>query len=285
MMDAIGRWWFEPLPIARIAWLRTFFYGFIFVDVLLTTSWVARHGAVSTDLYDPLLVGRALSFPQPTHSVVVATGVVLLGAAGIAATNRLPRLAGSIVAASYFVWMVIAFSYGKVDHDRFAFLVALCVLPTVGRAHWSDREETEAAGWAIRSIQVAVVLAYFLAAFAKFRFGGLNWATGATLARALVRKGNWISQQLFEMPGVLRATQFGIIAFELLSPLLLVRGRVGYAFLILALLFHAVTFSTISIIFLPHVVCLLAFLPLERLGRTPALSPRRASLGDRLPAR
>jgi len=285
MMDAIGRWWFDPLPIARIAWLRSFFYSFIFVDVLLTTSWVARHGAVSTDLYDPLLVGRALSLPQPTRSIVVTTGVVLLGAAGIAATNRLPRLAGSVVAAAYFVWMVIAFSYGKVDHDRFAFLVALCVLPTVGRAHWSDREETEAAGWAIRAIQVAVVLAYFLAAFAKFRFGGLNWATGATLARALVRKGNWISQQLFEMPDVLRATQFGIIAFELLSPLLLVRGRVGYAFLILALLFHAVTFSTISIIFLPHVVCLLAFLPLERLGRTPALSPRRASLGDRLPAR
>ena len=122
------------------------------------------------------------------------------------------------------------------------------------------------------------MLAYFLAAFAKLRFGGLNWATGATLARALVRKGNWISQQLFDMPGVLRATQFGIIAFELLSPLLLVRGRVGYSFLTLALLFHVVTFLTISIIFLPHVVCLLAFLPLERLGRAPAQSFRPASV-------
>jgi len=272
-------------PLARIAWLRTFFYCFVFVGVLLTSSWVARHGAVSTDLYDPLLVGRVLPLPQPTRSVVLTTGIVLLGAAVIAATNRLPRLAGTVVAAAYFVWMVIAFSYGKVDHDRFAFLVALCVLPTVGQAHWSDREETEAAGWAIRSIQIAVVLAYFLAAFAKFRFGGLNWATGATLARALVRKGNGISQQLFEMQAVLRATQFGIVAFELLSPLLLVRGRVGYSFLILALLFHAVTFSTISIIFLPHVVCLLAFLPLERLSKAPAFSPRPAALRDRLPAR
>jgi len=277
-MEALGRWWFEPLPIARIAWLRTFLYGFVFVDVLLTTSWVARHGAVSAELYEPLLVGRALPLPQPTRTVVMLTATMLLAAAGVAAAGRLPRLAGSVVAVTYFVWMVIAFSYGKVDHDRFAFLVALCVLPTVGRAHWRDSEASEAAGWAIRSIQVAVVLAYFLAAFAKLRFGGLNWATGATLARALVRKGNWISQQLFDMPGVLRATQFGIIAFELLSPLLLVRGRVGYAFLILALLFHAVTFSTISIIFLPHVVCLLAFLPLERLGRAPARSLRRASV-------
>ena len=137
-MEALGRWWFEPLPVARIAWLRTFFYSFVFVDVLLTTSWVARHGAVSTMLYEPLLVGRALPLPQPTRTVVVLTAIVLLAAAGIAAAGRLPRLAGSVVAATYFVWMVIAFSYGKVDHDRFAFLVALCVLPTVGRAHWRD---------------------------------------------------------------------------------------------------------------------------------------------------
>ncbi|HZK51389.1 MAG TPA: hypothetical protein VFD47_07485 [Actinomycetota bacterium] len=44
----------------------------------------------------------------------------------------------------------------------------------------------------------------------------------------------------------------------------------------LAVLFHVVTFLTISIIFLPHVVCLLAFLPLERLSRAPALGHRRA---------
>jgi hypothetical protein len=277
-MDALRRWWFEPLPVARVAWLRTFFYGFVFVDVLLTTSWVARHGAVSTELYEPLLVGRVLPFPHPTRTLVMLTAIVLLVAAGIAAAGRLPRLAGSAVAVTYFAWMVIAFSYGKVDHDRFAFLVALCVLPTAGRAHWRESEASEAAAWAVRSIQVAVVLAYFLAAFAKFRLGGLNWATGATLARALVRKGNWISQQLFDMPGVLRATQFGIIAFELASPLLLVRGRLGSSFLTLAVLFHVVTFLTISIVFLPHVVCLLAFLPLERLGRAPAPSFRRASV-------
>jgi len=283
-MSAVGHWWFAPLPVARIAWLRTFFYGFVFIDVLATTSWVARHGAVSGDLYDPLFVGRLLPLPQPTRALVMTTGVVLLAAAGVAITNRLPRLAGGVVAVAYLLWMVIAFSYGKVDHDRFAFLVALCVLPTAGAAHWTDRDESEAAGWAIRCIQVAVVLAYFLAAFAKFRFGGLNWATGATLARALVRRGNWISQQLFEMPGLLRATQFGIIAFELLSPLLLVRGRIGYAFLALAVAFHVVTFSTISIIFLPHVVCLLAFLPLERLS-APLAAFVGTPMRDRLPAR
>jgi hypothetical protein len=266
MMQVLRNWWFDPLPRARIAWLRTILYGFVFVDVLLTSAWVARHGSISTELYDPLFVGRLLPLPEPTRAIVIVTALLLLGAAGLAAMGRAPRLAGSAVALAYLQWMVIAFSYGKVDHDRFAFLVALFVLPTAGRAHWRDEDATEAAGWAIRCIQVAVVLTYFLAAFAKFRFGGLNWATGATLARALVRKGNWISQRLFELPELLRATQFGILVFELASPLLLVRGRIGYAFLALAVAFHLVAFFTISIIFLPHVVCLFAFLPLERMG-------------------
>lgn len=278
MVDAVRRWWFEPLPVARIAWLRTFFYSFIFIDVLLTTAWVRRHGLVSAELYDPLFIGRVLPLPEPTSAVVVITCIALLLSAGVAATGHWPRVAGTAVALLYLEWMIIAFSYGKVDHDRIAFLVALFVMPTVGRADWRQEETSEAAGWAIRCIQVSVVLTYFLATFAKFRFGGLNWATGATLARAVVRRGTAMADWLTDAPGLLRATQFGIIAFELASPLLLVRGRVGYIFLGLAVLFHVVTFLTISIIFLPHVMCLLAFVPLERLGRAPALSLRRTAV-------
>jgi hypothetical protein len=40
------------------------------------------------------------------------------------------------------------------------------------------------------------------------------------------------------------------------------------------LLFHLSVYATITIIFLPHLVCLMAFLPLERLGR---LLPARAA--------
>jgi hypothetical protein len=37
--------------------------------------------------------------------------------------------------------------------------------------------------------------------------------------------------------------------------------------LVAVVAFHLVTFATVTIIFLPHVVCLAAFLPLERLDR------------------
>ena len=273
-------WWFDPLPRARIAWLRAALYLFVPVDVLVTTAWVARHADVPGELYQPLYVGRLLPLPVPGSTFVQALQVALVVAALMAATGRLPRVLGTAVAVLYFEWMVVAMSYGKVDHDRFAFLVALVVLPTVGTARRHDPEADDAAGWALRCIQVAVVLTYFLAAFAKFRFGGLDWANGATLTRAVLRRGTFLGRPLLDAPWLLQATQWGIIVVELASPLLLLRGRVGRGLVVFYLVFHLVTFATITIIFLPHVMCLLAFLPLERLklSRLAAYLPSRGGV-------
>ena len=271
--QALSSWWFEPLPRGRIAALRTLLYAFIFVDVFLTTSWVARHALVSGELYQPLFLGRALNLPVPSENLVYAVQAALLVAAGIAATGRLPRAAGTAVFFLYLEWMFIAMSYGKVDHDRFAFLVALAVLPTAGAARWGDEARDAAAGWALRCIQVAVVLTYFLAAFAKLRFGGVAWLNGATLMRAVLRRGTVLVEPLKDHPGVLRVAQWGIVTFELLSPLLLARGRLGYIALGVAVGFHAMTYGAITIVFLPHVMCLLSFLPLERLAPFRLASP------------
>jgi len=257
------------MPKGRVAVLRTILYLFIFVDVLLTTAWVARHADVGTGLYHPLFVGRLLSLPTPTEGVVVGVEIALLVAAGLAATGRMPRLFGAAVFVLYAQWMFIAMSYGKVDHDRFAFLVALAVLPTAGRARWGQTERSEAAGWAIRSIQLAVVATYFLSVFAKLRFGGIEWLAGATLMRAVIRRGTFLAEPLTDWPWLLIAAQFALVAFELSTLLLFVRGRVGGIMLVVALVFHAVTYATIRIVFLPHVMCLLSFVPLERIRARP----------------
>jgi hypothetical protein len=262
---ALVGWWFRPAPRGRVAALRTIVYLFIFIDVFLTSSWVAQHAAVPGELYRPLLLGRLLPLPTPGSVLVPVVKYALLVCAAVAATNRLPRLAGTAVFLLYFEWMFIAMSYGKVDHDRFAFLVALAVSPTAGAARWGDKTSDERAGWAIRCIQVAVVLTYFLSVFAKLRFGGLEWLTGATLTRAVIRRGTFLAEPLLDVPWVLQATQWGIVLFELASPLLLVPGKVCRRFLILAIVFHAVTFSMITIIFLPHMICLFSFVPLERI--------------------
>ena len=263
--SAVSGWFFAPFPRGRVAALRTILYLFIFVDVLLTTAWVVMHRGLPAELYQPLFFGRLLSLPTPTETMVTVVQIALLISAAVAATGRLPRLAGTAVFLFYMQWMFIAMSYGKVDHDRIAFLIALAVLPTAGPARWGDRSEDEAAGWAIRCIQMGAVATYFLSVFAKLRFGGPGWVNGATLMRAVIRRGTFIGDRLVDAPWVLHISQWLLVIFELLTPLMLLRNKIGYAFVAAALIFHLITYSAISIIFFPQIMSLLAFVPLERL--------------------
>ena len=224
-MASVTGWLLRPAPLGRIAALRTVAYLFVPVDVLLTTPWVVQHAQVPGELYEPLLLGRLLHLPTPGGWVELLRWL-LVASALVAATGRLPRALGTVVAVLYLEWMVVAFSYGKVDHDRVGFLVLLAVLPTVGAARYRDRTPSEAAGWAISMTTLAVVATYFLSAFAKLRFGGLDWVNGATLTRAVVRRGTPLSTPLLDHAWVLHAFQYVLIGIELfVSPLLLVRWR------------------------------------------------------------
>lgn len=264
-VSRVRGWLFEPVPLARVAALRTLVYGFVVVDLLAVSRWVRWKADVPTELYQPLLVGRLLPLPDPTALLVQGVFWALLVSAAIAATGRWPRLLGWTVFALYGYWMVVAMSYGKVDHDRFAFLVALAVLPTVSRARHGDPTLTEPGGWALRVTQLSAVATYFLASWAKLRYGGLGWLTSATLTWAVVRRESWLSGALLSVPGLLVVSQFVIVAFELLSPVVFfVRRRWRYLLVSFFFAFHAVTFASIGISFAPHLIALTAFLPLER---------------------
>ncbi|WP_231558527.1 MFS transporter permease [Modestobacter caceresii] len=262
------RWWFRPVPLARIAVFRAIAYLFIPIDVFLTTAWVRAHADVPTDWYAPLLVGRLLNLPTPTHTLVLVVQWALVIAAVAAATGRAPRLLGLAVFLLYSEWMVIAMSYGKVDHDRIAFLVALAVLPTIGRARLRDRRSSEAAGFAMAAVLFTVMLTYFLAAWAKIRFGGWDWATGATLTRALVRRGTDLSMWTLDVAWLLPTVQWVMIVLELAAPLILLvrtdRARIGLVLFLLG--FHVMVYAGVTIIFLPHCIAILSILPWERLS-------------------
>ena len=261
------RWWFRPVPLARVAVFRTIAYLFIPIDVFLTTAWVRAHADVPTEWYQPLLIGRLLHLPTPTATVVLVVQWALVLAALAAATGRSPRLLGTAVFLLYGEWMVIAMSYGKVDHDRIAFLVALAVLPTIGRVRFRDRRTSEAAGWAMAAVFVTVMLTYFLAAWAKIRFGGWDWPTGATLTRAVLRRGTPLSDWTLDVPYLLPAAQWVMVAVELAAPLMLLvrsdRARVGLVLFLVG--FHLMVYAGVQIIFLPHVIAILSILPWERL--------------------
>ncbi len=276
--DAVTRWWFPPVPRGRVAALRVLGYAFVPVDVFLTRGWVFQHPALARGLYRPLALARALHLPAPTPALVAGLRLVLLGgalvalAATVAGWDRVVRVAGTVVAGTYLWWMLVAMAYGKVDHDRVGYLVLLAVLPTVAGARLGDRTPDAAAGWAVRTVQVAAVATYFLAAWAKIRIGGWGWVNGGTLAWAVVRRGTGLSRWALDVPVVLRAFQWLMLAGELASPLLFaVRSERTRTRLVLGLYaFHLLTFATVGIVFLPHLVALAAFLPLERVPRPAA---------------
>lgn len=279
-------WWFAPAALGRIAVLRVLAYLLVVVDLLFTTSWVAHHGDVSSSLYRPLFLARTVSLPAPTSFgvtllhwslIAVAVAGVVVTVAGV---RRGDRWIGLAVAVLYLWWMFVAMSYGKVDHDRFAFLVLAFVLPTVGFARVGQQDRSETAGWAVRMVQVAAVATYFLAAWAKIRFGGWGWVNGATLARAVIRRGTWFSDWTLDLPGLLHVLQWAILLLELAAPLLLlVRSQRLVSGIVAGLYaFHLMTFLALGIVFLPHLVALAAFLPLERLGRRGERAPTATAL-------
>jgi hypothetical protein len=261
------RAWLAPaISLRRVAILRIVIYLFVFLDATKISNGPVPHGYVPADLYRPILLRSWLHLPVPSPTYVHVLQVVLYASALVAATGRLPRLAGWTCALAMLDWLSNNYSYTKIDHDHFAYVVALVVLPTVGRARLSDRTLSEAAGWAVRCIQVSVVCCYFLAFVSKMRFGGWDWAGGAIFTWAFSRRGTWLAHDLLKIPHLVVATQWIVLVAEAMSPLILwLRGRALYAYIAFFATFHLVTYLTIKIHFLPLAVCLLAFLPLEQI--------------------
>ena len=276
-MTVLMRWLFAPMPLARVAALRLVVYAFVIVDVLLlhTSGWY--HGYADAVWYEPLVIGRVLDLPPATVALVVALQWGCVGASLLAMTGRFPRLLGWTVAVCWTWYQYVAFSYGKVDHDRADFVVALALLPTVGLAHLSDQRRSEAAGFALRAVQLAAIATYFLSSWAKLRFGGLDWVNSATMVRAVMRRGTPWAQWLLEVPWTLHWFQWVLMLAELTSPVIFLlserwRRRVVGGWFV----FHAMTYGAITIAFWPHLVMMLAFLPLESYA---------AWLRERLPRR
>jgi hypothetical protein len=137
-VKAAQRWLTEPVPRGRIAAFRTIVYLLVAADLVWFTPWVRSHASVPGHLYRPLFVGRLLHLPTPTPLLVNVVYFGLLALALAAATGRSPRALGWAVFLGYSEWMIIAMSYGKVDHDRFGLLVALAALNTACPALHGD---------------------------------------------------------------------------------------------------------------------------------------------------
>jgi len=276
--------WFAPVrPEARVAVLRTVLYVFVLVDVhaiIRSPIPLSRH----PELYRPLDLAVLLHLPPPSLPLTWTLYAVLVLGCVAGLSGRAPRLVGWVVAAAFTWWVAIAFSYGKVDHDHLALVVALWVLPTVGAVPggWSSARWSSQAGWALKCVQIGVVSTYFLSAVVKTKNAGWDpttWPESYILLWAVVRRPHGLGQLLQPYPGVLHAMQWFSMVAEVCSVVVLwLRGRALLVAALFWLGFHVFTVTVLYIHFAPTVVCWLAFAPLERLApwwraRHPRLEP------------
>ena len=285
---------FPALPLARIRVLRVLLYAFVMLDVLTLSRDVLAH-AHNAGFYTPLALARLLQLPAVTTPLAYSLLALILAGCAAAIAGWRPRLSGTVVAIAYWLWMLYSNSYGYVAHDHMALMVAVAVLPTVAgveRARSSADGTTadgttpdgpatsEAAGWALRAIQIAVVATYFFSVIPKILYSGslANWGNSAILTWASIRRGSSLAHWLVEVtPWVFIPAQWAGLALEALSPVVLfLRGKALYLAVALYLGFHLSTLVLLGIHFLPTAICWAAFLPLERLRR-----PGRRALHSR----
>ena len=291
------------LPVARVQVLRVLVYAFVVLDILTLSGDVIAH-AGNSDFYTPLLLARTLHIPAVTSLVAQLLRAVILLACVAAVAGWKPRISGAVVALSFWAWMFYSQGYGYVAHDHMALMVAVAVLPTVatpsahrpgdpasphGPAELAaigapvDEPRSEAAGWALRCIQIAVVATYFFSIVPKILYSGslAAWGNSAILTWASVRRGSLLAHWLVaQTPWVFVPAQWIGLALETLSPVVLfLRGRALYIAIALYMSFHLATLVLLGIHFLPTVICWAAFLPLERWrelgrGRRKGRAPR-----------
>ena len=81
----------------------------------------------------------------------------------------------------------------------------------------------------------------------------------------MIRRGTPLTDLLTSSHWILVAAQFGIVVFELSSPIVFFVGpRMRYAIVAFFYTFHVLTFATITISFMPHLFAMTSFLPLEK---------------------
>ena len=284
---------FPALPLARVRALQVLVHAFVILDVLTFSDDVPAH-AGNTGFYTPLALARLLHLPPVTAPLAYTLLGLLLTGCVAAILGWRPRLAGTVVAIAYWLWMLYSNSYGYIAHDHMALMVAVAVLPTVAHPpRPTGRDEaagaasvtSEAAGWALRCVQIAVVATYAFSVIPKILYSGslANWGNSAILTWASIRRGSPLAHLLVEhTPWVFVPAQWAGLALEALSPVVLfLRGRALHLAVVLYLGFHLSTLVLLGIHFLPTVICWAAFLPLEKLrlprrvgGRSPSLTRR-----------
>ena len=298
--EAWSRFWFTPIPAARLGLLRIWLFGFVVVDVLLRKEVSVAMGSTPRLFWHP--VGATWFLDQlgvgPPSAVAIRLVQIALAATAVAAMiGYRYRLTAPIAALLYLYWQCLGQSWGEMKHARVTIVLGLLFLATVAasqrrsidairaRARRARLDRTVVdrpvaaelsvdGAWAVRAVQVSLAVLYFLSGYSKLRSIGIQWAWGDTLKQALQDKASsgettTLGYWSLDHAWILVAFQVVALAWEVGFPLIFFR-RFRYPVIIVGLLFNIGLWITVRIEFFGVLACFAAFLSPRRLGAAAA---------------
>jgi predicted DCC family thiol-disulfide oxidoreductase YuxK len=279
LVSLLDRFWFAPMPPARLAILR--------IASGLFTLWylLSRYELISDtvrgdrDMFAPVGLAAWLSEPlAPAFFMGIYWATVVLNLAYLLGWKF--RYTALLFAAANLFVFSYRYSWSMIYHDNIAVVLHVLVIalgPSADALSWDARRKAgaEAAhwryGWPVQLLCAATLLTYFLSGVAKV-YGDLAWAwVDGSAMRSQVAVDSmrkilmgdsatpffeWIYPQtwLFLLMGL------GTMVIELGAPLVMLSRRLGVAWSVLTWLLHIGIFVVMGITFRYQMLGLI-FLP------------------------
>jgi len=284
-LSTLDAWFFGSVPAQRIGWLRFGVGTYAVIYLLARLGHLNAAAQYPAAAFAPVGIVSWLSGPLSPFWVHAGYALTLLLA--VVFTLGIAHRVAAPAFALLLTWVLsYRHSFGMIFHtDNLLVLHVACLslAPEAGsalRVPWSRSStktaETERSGWVIRVCAMVTVASYVVAAVAKLRITGVDWALGDVLREHIaydaIRKielgsihspiGPWLVPHAWLFPPLAAFS----LATELLAPLALLGGRIALGWCLAAWLFHLGVLALMAIAFpYPLSGCaFLAFFPLER---------------------
>lgn len=307
MSDArTNRWdrlWFGEASLVRLAVFRivimaaSLYALYQFHESVFQRARGVTHDYMSAS-WRPIYAFEVLGIGPPSAALASFVFGTLIVSIGLGAIGLFSRTACAVTAVLSLYWTGVAYSVGKPHHDCIALAFALMALPfapvgsrlsvdsLVARWRRASRGEDGVAAPAVGAFaalplvltQITIALGYSFSGWTKLAVSGPGWANGYTLQGIMLEfDAPWTELFASEVRwcAVMSA---GLLLFQGSFLLIFVHAALRWVYVPLAVLFHVVTWKTMSTgPFVTLWFTLACFVPWER---TPAFLGARVLRGS-----
>lgn len=246
------RWLFAAGSAHRLAAVRSALAGVIGLRIALG-PFRGLHAAPA-ELFEPPPFLSWLE-AMPAHWWFIGLQLLGVGGAIVAIAGRLPRVALLIAWLSLLTLAGLKGTYGKVLHnDVLLLLAAVPILAAPSDARRGDPTTSRRFGWPVQTSLAVIATVYAAAGVQKLVYSGFDWVTGDNMRWVLYQAAGsgrvrWpeVPLTLADCAWVTHVLAGGLLAGELLAPLLIVPRRTRSAFAAFAVGLHAGTWLLLGL--------------------------------------